>query len=202
MNLGLFSLMPMLQTHGPGQHTTVEVIPDVEIVHEIPRKERPVEPKQLPEERKTLKAILPRPPSISPPKSRALEFPLNQLPLLPPAINGLDALPLETGLEIAANSTGTFSAGDLDAQVGIQVRIPPIYPIRARERRIEGWVEVKLLVGPGGNVERAEVVRAEPPGYFEKSVLDCVKKWKLTPPTVGGEPVRAWMSTKIRFKLE
>ncbi len=80
--------------------------------------------------------------------------------------------------------------------------MPPVYPLRARERRVEGWVRVKLLVDRNGHVEQADIVEAQPAGYFEKSVLDCVRRWKLTPPTVGGEAVKAWMVTKIRFRLE
>ena len=203
MNIVLFIIMPMLQTNDCTSQVPLEMVPDVQIVQVRPINQKPVEKKTVQQEiRKIPDPLVPKTPAAPNMRPERLELPFRIDPGFQPAMKGLSSLPVDLGFDAAINTDGIFSAADLDAPVGIQVRIPPVYPLRARERRIEGWVNVKLLVDASGRVEHAEVIEAHPEGYFEKSVLDCVRKWKLTPPTVGGEPVKAWMVTKIRFILD
>ena len=205
INSGLFIIMPMLQTSDCNCRPCFEVVPGVKLVHLKPRieeqrRQRTPQPKEkediIPRKLRPhlpkVAAVLPDPPRIPRQISAAL----------PPVFQQPAALPVDFGPIIRPDSRQIFNAAELDAPLGIEMRVPPLYPLRARERRIEGWVRVRLLVTAEGRVEQAEVEEAQPPGYFEKSVLDCVKKWRLTPPRFAGEPVRAWMTTRIRFKLE
>jgi protein TonB len=203
INAGLFIIMPMLQSYESASLPCFELIPDVELVpmhsKESIRRE-PAAEKEKPERiAETVRPAIEKSIQIV---SSPLELPFRVDPGFQPAMEGIGGLPKDFGFSVVLQPEGIFSADELDAHIGVQVRVHPVYPIRARERRIEGWVKVQLLVDESGLVERAEVVEAHPPGYFEKSVLRCVKKWKLTPPTVDGSPVKTWMLTKIKFRLE
>lgn len=97
---------------------------------------------------------------------------------------------------------GAFNPGQLDGPLKVLVRIPPLYPMRARNRGIEGWVKVMLVVDKRGCVDDIEIITAKPSGIFEESVRNCVAGWRFEPGTVEGVPVRAKVKTTIRFLLE
>ncbi len=63
-------------------------------------------------------------------------------------------------------------------------------------------VKVRFLVNNQGQVEQPRVVEARPENVFEKSVVNCVLKWKFKPGTVEGVPVNTMVETIIRFELE
>jgi protein TonB len=95
-----------------------------------------------------------------------------------------------------------FNPDQLDGPLKVLARVPPLYPVRARSRGIEGWVKVILVVDERGRVDNIEIVAAEPKDTFEQSVLHCVADWRFKPGTVEGIPVRAKVETTIRFLLE
>jgi protein TonB len=90
----------------------------------------------------------------------------------------------------------------LDEPLTVLARIPPVYPIRARRRGIEGTVTVTFEVDEQGNVANLRIVEAVPPNIFEKSVLQCVSRWRYKPGTIEGVAVRARVETTIRFNME
>ncbi len=69
-------------------------------------------------------------------------------------------------------------------------------------RGIEGEVQVQFLVTAQGTVQDIEILAAEPEKVFEKSVIDCVSRWRFQPGRVQGIPVAALAQTTIRFQLE
>jgi protein TonB len=93
--------------------------------------------------------------------------------------------------------------GGSDRDAVPQVRIQPDYPIQARQKGIEGWVDVQFTVGPDGSVRNPFVVGAEPPSIFDSAALQAVKGWKYNPKIQDGRPVeRAGLRVRIRFDLE
>jgi len=94
-----------------------------------------------------------------------------------------------------------FDSGDLDQPPREAVRTQPIYPYRARQRNIEGWVKVKLLVNADGSVGSVEVLEGQPAGLFESAVKKAVPQWKFQPGILAGEAVPAWVVTTVRFEL-
>lgn len=58
----------------------------------------------------------------------------------------------------------------------------PVYPERAIEREKEGFVRVRITIGPDGHVSDASVLLAQPPGWFETAALDAVRRWTYQPP--------------------
>jgi len=79
---------------------------------------------------------------------------------------------------------------------------PPSYPARARAQGIEGFVKLRLLIGPDGSVQKASVIEAEPQGHgFEDSALNTVRGWQFEPARYKGEPVKMTTELPLRFKL-
>jgi len=94
-----------------------------------------------------------------------------------------------------------FEAYELDQAPQSIVRVPPVYPYKAREQGIEGTVQVKLLVNADGTVGEFHILDARPKGLFEEAVAKCVPQWKFNPGTIEGEAVTAWVVTTIKFDL-
>ena len=84
-----------------------------------------------------------------------------------------------------------------------QVRIEPDYPIQARQKKIEGWVDVQFTVGADGSVRDPVVLNAEPRTIFDRAALQAIKGWKYNPKIEDGRPVeRRGLKVRIRFTLE
>jgi periplasmic protein TonB len=83
------------------------------------------------------------------------------------------------------------------------VRINPEYPTRARERGIEGWVQVEFTITAAGTVADAKVVDAEPKGLFDRAALEAIGRWKYNPKVVDGRAMeRRGVQVQLTFNLE
>ncbi len=67
-------------------------------------------------------------------------------------------------------------------------RAPPIYPRRAQERGLCGWVELVYTVTADGGV-RDPIVTASSSSMFESAAQRAALKYKYKPRQVGGKPV-------------
>jgi protein TonB len=80
--------------------------------------------------------------------------------------------------------------------------VDPEYPAEARKLGLSGWVDIALTAQPDGSVADVAVVRASPPGVFDKYAIAAVRKWRYAPYDQDGQI--PWKRTKvqIRFQLE
>lgn len=97
--------------------------------------------------------------------------------------------------------TGTFGLNQVDTPPSVTRRVIPEYPRAARSKEITGRVVVKFLVRTDGSVGKASVVKASPPGIFEQSALQAIRKWKFKPGRYRGDAVATWVILPIRFRL-
>lgn len=199
LNLMLYLLMPHLMDAAPPGTSIENLLPHVNVIR-IKRPETPVKPKDLPP---------PPPPETKKPDTAPqrpvtakLTIPFDINPKLPGGSNTLALPPLESAPMVSADLTNVFSVGQLDAPLTTLVRIPPVYPMRARRRGIEGWVKVTFIVDESGYVHDVVIIQAEPPGIFDQSVKRCVTGWRFKPGTIEGTPVRTKAETTIRYTLE
>ena len=81
------------------------------------------------------------------------------------------------------------------------VRFPPEYPLKARQDRVEGYVLLRFVVTETGAVADPEVLRAVPPGIFDRAAIRSVLRWKYQPQLVDGEPVSVMTYTRIVFRM-
>ncbi len=81
------------------------------------------------------------------------------------------------------------------------VRVPPVYPPRALQNEIEGYVTMRFIVTETGSVEDPEVIRSEPPGVFDRAATRAVLRWKFQPHIRDGKPVRVYAINTIQFEV-
>jgi TonB family protein len=77
----------------------------------------------------------------------------------------------------------------------------PTYPARARERNVEGWVDLEFTVTKDGTTRDTVVRAAEPANTFDRAAMDAVKRWRYEPRVVNGAVVEQRVETRLRFML-
>lgn len=81
-------------------------------------------------------------------------------------------------------------------------RAPPIYPRRAQERGLCGYVDLSYTVTASGGV-RDPVVTASSSSIFESAAKKAALKYKYKPRQVGGKPVDVpGVEVRITFEME
>ncbi len=75
----------------------------------------------------------------------------------------------------------------------------PDYSPIARQLKLQGAVEVDAFISEDGKVERVESVSGNP--VLVKCAEETLKRWKFTPFTEDGKPVKAEAVLAFRFKL-
>jgi protein TonB len=91
--------------------------------------------------------------------------------------------------------------GEISTNVIPLVRIPPRYPMRAANRRVEGWVKVEFTITEQGTVKDAVVIAAQPKNIFNKSALQAIKRWKFKAKILDGEAFEQRAVQVLKFKL-
>lgn len=130
----------------------------------------------------------------------------------PPKLNTSKAKPdanstgIQSDFNLDAISGGddiSIGTGSVDSDVIPLVRIQPAYPERAKERSIEGWVEIEFTISPRGTVENPQVLAYHPSSIFNNSALRAIKRWKYNPKIVNGKPVpRTGVKVHLDFTLD
>ncbi|MFT4629554.1 MAG: protein TonB [Dinoroseobacter sp.] len=81
-------------------------------------------------------------------------------------------------------------------------RAPPIYPRRAQERGLCGWVELTYTVTASGGT-RDPMVTASSSSMFERAAMKAAEKYKYKPRQVAGKPVDVeGVPIRIVFEME
>jgi protein TonB len=124
---------------------------------------------------------------------------------------GLDVEALAAGLGAEFGSAGgrggdgtsaAFGAGLTDRDPLPLVRIEPQYPQQARQRGLEGWVQIRFTISTAGSVKDAEVVKSSN-SVFERNALQAVSKWKYQPQLKGGKPAETpGQQVVLRFRMD
>lgn len=125
---------------------------------------------------------------------------------------GLDVEAIAAGLGAEFGSAGgsggdgggalAFNAGLADREPLPLVRVEPEYPPQARQRKLEGWVQVRFTISTAGSVKDAAVVKSSD-SMFERNAIQAVNKWKYQPQLVGGKPAESPdRQVVLRFRME
>ena len=205
LNLVLFLSMPHLVDPTPAPSTIDTLVAQVNVIRmkrpDTDVRRKPPEPPPKPPEPEPV----PKKTDTTPrrPVRAKLTLPFEVNPRLPGGPDSLVLPPLESAPMVDRGALeGTFTTSQLDGPLTTLTRIPPVYPVRARRRGIQGWVKVAFVVDENGRVGDVSIIEADPEGLFERSVERCVRGWRFKPGTVEGMPVKAKVETIIRFELE
>ena len=77
--------------------------------------------------------------------------------------------------------------------------VPPEYPERALERRVEGWVDIEFTVATDGTTRDITVADASSTAYFRREAVAAVEQWRFEPRVFMGRAIEQRSYTRIRF---
>ncbi|WP_339862004.1 energy transducer TonB [Paremcibacter congregatus] len=101
--------------------------------------------------------------------------------------------------EVSVSGGGGFAASDGD-YLPI-VKVAPVYPRRAQERGLSGYVIVEFTVTKLGTVVDAKVVESTN-SVFDRNAIKAALKFKYKPKVVDGVPIDvAGVLHKITFEM-
>lgn len=107
----------------------------------------------------------------------------------------------DVGADVALGNGLALESGD--GEYLPIVKVAPVYPRRALQRGIEGYVIVEFIVTKQGSVRDPVVVEANPEGIFERAAMDAAVKFKYKPRVVNGEPAEvAGVQNRITFEID
>ena len=76
---------------------------------------------------------------------------------------------------------------------------PPVYPMLARQSRIQGDVVLNAVITKDGNVTDLSVISGHP--LLVQAAEDAVRQWKYQTTLLNGEPVEVEITVTIHFAL-
>lgn len=98
------------------------------------------------------------------------------------------------GLEVAEGVDGSGQADELDGRDVVDARPerrdPPRYPPSMAQRGLEGFALMMFDVSAQGQPENIRTMLSIPHPQFGQTSAEAVRRWRYTPRTVDGEPVR------------
>jgi len=97
---------------------------------------------------------------------------------------------------------GGLNFGVSDGEYLPIVKVAPIYPQRAAQRGLEGYVIVQYTVTTTGETRDVVVIESTST-LFDRAAVESALKYKYKPRIIDGTPVEvAGVTTKIIFELE
>ena len=83
------------------------------------------------------------------------------------------------------------------------VKVQPVYPRRALQRGISGYVLLEFTVTKNGSVKDIVVIEEYPSSIFRKAAIKAAEKFKYKPRVVDGEALEAHgVRNKIVFEMQ
>ena len=204
LSLGILLFMATLVEPPRGEKVASEQKPIVinmqNEVTEVQVRERPVPQEPLPEPPAALASTpLPMPaaaPLAAVEPSLDLVSSLSAVQVYAPGV-ATSTAPVLSGNYHGQQQGAGIDAGDM--LMPLQ-RIEPVYPYRAQQSGIEGFVTLRFSVNAEGGVQDVEVVEAKPKRQFERAAIQAINKWRYQPRP--GATDKLVQVITLKFKLE
>jgi periplasmic protein TonB len=79
-------------------------------------------------------------------------------------------------------------------------KVEPIYPERARRRRIQGVVRLEVVIGEDGHVSQVRLIQGH--RLLVAAARDAVRQWVYKPVLIDWEPLEVVTEVDVKFSLE
>jgi len=194
--LGLFWWMQYMVMNNQESFQKTDNIQMTEFVRLKRESKTQVKERQIPEQPKQKK----RPP---PPKMQVQSTKMVSTHIADMDMPNLD-IPLQSTSFSGSVLTGQkVAVGKMQISTNVipLVRIPPIYPMRAANRRIQGWVKVEFTITKEGTVKNPVIVASKPSSIFNRAALKAIKRWKFKPHIMAGVAQEQRAVQTLEFKL-
>lgn len=185
INWGLLGLMQYLIATGEealSEDTSFQLTPFVHV-----KRDESVEPKRQPPEKLA--------PPLEPPRTPPLR---NHDEVVTKVASTGMLPPIDGDTNVVRKRFGNVDGDYLPI-----VKVAPIYPRRALERGLEGWVMLEFTVTRLGTVSDIVVLEADPPGIFNAAAVNAAAKFKYRPKVVNGDAIdTVGVQHLISFRLD
>ncbi|MBS1839954.1 MAG: TonB family protein [Acidobacteria bacterium] len=78
-------------------------------------------------------------------------------------------------------------------------KVNPVYPPLARQTKIQGTVQLHVVLSKDGSVQQLEALSGHP--LLMQSAIDAVRQWKYQPTLLNGEPVEVDTTIDVIYSL-
>jgi protein TonB len=189
ITLWIFYIMQALVSQGQGDARVINVGKIVDFVRL--KKESPLERRKRKLPQKQQKQDAPKPPEFNLAKSAK------------PGANALAIGSAAGQFDLDLGGGPNLGAFQGDSEAVPLVRVAPMYPERAAQRGIEGWVELGFTITVTGAVKDEFVIQAYPSSIFNRSAMKAVRKFKYKPKVVDGVTVdQPGQTIRLTFELD
>jgi protein TonB len=78
-------------------------------------------------------------------------------------------------------------------------KVEPVYPDEAKAARIEGLVDIRVVIGSDGRVLQATRISGDP--VLATAAADAIRQWQYEPTLLNGNPVEVDTTVSVSFRL-
>ena len=78
-------------------------------------------------------------------------------------------------------------------------RVQPVYPLLARQARIQGAVELRAIISKSGTIENLVALRGHP--MLIPAAINAVRQWRYRPYLLNNEPIEVETEITVNFVL-
>ena len=79
-------------------------------------------------------------------------------------------------------------------------KVPPIYPLEAKQKHISGTVVLHSIIGKDGTIEALEVISA-PDESLAEAAMEAVSQWRYKPYLLNGKPCEVDTTVTVNFSF-
>lgn len=97
------------------------------------------------------------------------------------------------------NLNGTLQGAPDASLPRLVTQTKPVYPLQAFNKKVEGMVVVRMLIGEDGRVVHAETRKSV--RGLDAAALTCVRAWVFTPGQRNGRPVATVAEAPVTFRI-
>jgi protein TonB len=112
------------------------------------------------------------------------------------AITLFGALAISAGAALAADEVHVSQSEAMKAATS---KAEPSYPAIAKQLHLEGSVQVEAHITESGAVESVKPLTGN--AVLMNAAVEAMKRWKFTPFTADGKPVRAVTDMSFKFTM-
>lgn len=84
-------------------------------------------------------------------------------------------------------------------QANLIQKMTPAYPADAKEARIQGVVQLSVVIGKDGTVQNVDLISGHP--LLATTAIDAVRQWVYKPTLLNGNPVEVITQVDVNFTL-
>jgi protein TonB len=109
---------------------------------------------------------------------------------------------ITAGVAVHAREIGQEQPKTNQTMPRVVSEVKPDYTPEAKQQRIQGIVELSVVVKDDGTVGDVKVTRSLDDKYgLDEQAVTAMKKWRFKPGTKDGKPVAVEVTVEMAFKL-